>query len=135
MEGREMIGCRVKDITIHSRENCYQFTPEQMQAIESKSASLRLEAGTNIIKIQKGLFNSHATPGSKGEPVVLLWIYGGKFANQKTNVEVEASWSTLNGYEDALVLQVSEPASLCAFFFDTDLEDNEGEIQLSIVRI
>lgn len=130
-----MIGCSVRDITIHSRENCYQFTPAQMQTIESQSASVQLEAGTNIIKIQAGTFNSHATPGSKGEPIVLLWIYGGKFMNQKAGVEVEASWSTLNGYDDALVLEVKSPTTLCAFFFDTNLEDNEGEVQLSIVRI
>jgi hypothetical protein len=130
-----MIGCSVRGITIHSRENCYQFTPAQMKTIESQSASVQLEAGTNIIKIQTGTFNSHATPGSKGEPIVLLWIYGGKFINQKAGVEVEASWSTLNGYDDALVLEVKSPTTLCAFFFDTNLEDNEGEVQLSIVRI
>lgn len=130
-----MIGCNVRDITVHSRDNCYQFTPTQMQTIESQSASVQLEAGTNIIKIQNGTFNSHAVPGSKGEPVVLLWIYGGQFVNQKAGVEVEASWSTLNGYDDALVLDVKTPTTLCAFFFDTNLEDNEGEVQLSIVRI
>jgi hypothetical protein len=130
-----MIGCSVRGITVHSRENCYQFTPAQMQTIESQSASVHLEAGTNIIKIQAGTFNSHATLGSKGEPIVLLWIYGGKFMNQKAGVEVEASWSTLNGYDDALVLEVKSPTTLCAFFFDTNLEDNEGEVQLSIVRI
>lgn len=106
-----------------------------MQTIETQSASLPLEAGTNIIKIQRGDFKSHAVAGSKGEPIVLLWIYGGRFVNQKAGVEVEASWSTLNGYNDALVLEVATPTTLCAFFFDTNLEDNEGEVELSVVRV
>ncbi|HEY9887237.1 MAG TPA: hypothetical protein V6D02_02485, partial [Candidatus Obscuribacterales bacterium] len=73
--------------------------------------------------------------GGAAEPVVLLWIYGGKVINKKTNVEVGATWASLNGFDDALVMDVVEPATLCAFFFDTHTSDNEGELTLSVVRI
>jgi hypothetical protein len=55
--------------------------------------------------------------------------------NQKTGVEVGATWSSLNGFDDTLTLEVLEPATLCAFFFDTYAEDNQGEVQLTVVRI
>jgi hypothetical protein len=65
----------------------------------------------------------------------MLWIYGGTFINKKTNVSVQATWSTLNGDDDTLTLDVLETTTLCAFFFDSYLEDNEGEVTLSVVKI
>ncbi|MGB8701749.1 MAG: hypothetical protein WCD18_20220 [Thermosynechococcaceae cyanobacterium] len=111
------------------------LTPEQMRQIEAKATSTPLEIGTHIVKIRSGAFNYLSGSGHAGEPFVLLWVYGGKFVNKKTNVEVNATWSTLNGYDDALILEVKERATLSAFFLDTHLDDNEGEIALSIVRI
>jgi hypothetical protein len=130
-----MEGCVVTDLKVHSRENCFLLTSEQMQQLERTSVSVQLEPGTNIVKIREGSFNYQSDPNHRGEPLVMLWIYGGKFTNKKTNVEVGATWSSLNGYDDALVLDVVEPATLCAFVFDTNLEDNKGELSLSIVRI
>jgi hypothetical protein len=130
-----MEGCIVTDLKVHSKENCFVLTPEQMQMLEQTSVSTALEAGTNIVKIREGSFNYQSGSDHGGEPLVLLWIYGGKFINKKTNVEVGATWSSLNGYDDALVLEILEPATLCAFVFDTHLEDNNGELLLSIVRI
>jgi hypothetical protein len=130
-----MEGCIVTDLKVHSRENCFQLTSEQMQHLEQTSVSTTLEPGTNIVKIREGSFSYQSESNHRGEPLVLLWIYGGKFINKKTNVEVGATWSSLNGYDDALVLEVLESATLCAFVFDTHLEDNNGELLLSIVRI
>jgi hypothetical protein len=130
-----MEGCIVTDLKVHSRENCFQLTSEQMQQLEQTSVSTTLEPGTNIVKIREGSFSYQSESNHRGEPLVLLWIYGGKFINKKTNVEVGATWSSLNGYDDALVLEVLESATLCAFVFDTHLEDNNGELLLSIVRI
>ncbi len=131
-----MEGCVVTDLKIHSRNNCYRLSPEQMQQIQSEiSVSVPLEPGINIVKIQSGTFGYRSAVGGPGEPLVLLWIYGGKVVNKKTNVEVDATWSSLNGYDDTLTLEVRETATLCAFFFDTHLEDNDGEVNLSIVRI
>lgn len=130
-----MEGCIVTDLKVHSKENCFLLTPEQMQMLEQTSVSTTLEPGTNIVKIREGSFSYQSDSEHSGEPLVLLWVYGGKFINKKTNVEVGATWSSLNGYDDALVLEVIEPATLCAFVFDTHLEDNNGELLLSIVRI
>jgi hypothetical protein len=130
-----MEGCVVTDLNVHSRQHCCLLTSEQMQAIEQTGVSTQLEKGTNLVKIRDGVFNYRGGSGHPGEPVVLLWIYGGKFINQKTNVEVGSTWSTLNGYADALVLEVIEPTTLCAFFFDTHIDDNEGEILISVVKI
>jgi hypothetical protein len=128
-----MEGCVVTDIKVHSKHNCYHLSLEQMQALQDKGVSVKLEPGTNIVKIREGSVRYMA--GTNAEPYVLLWIYGGKVINQKTNVEVNATWASLNGYDDALVMEVVEPATLCAFFFDTHTGDNDGELTLSVVRI
>lgn len=130
-----MEGCVVTELKVHSQQHCCLLSSEQMKMIEETSASTMLERGTNIVKIREGAFNYRSGSGHSGEPVVLLWIYGGKMINKKTEVEVGSTWSTLNGYDDSLVLEVIEPVTLCAFFFDTHPDDNEGEILLSVVKI
>ncbi len=129
-----MEGCLVTDLKVHSQHNCYRLSPEQMQAIQDTGVSVQLQPGTNMVKLREGTFaysGNHPT----AEPVVLLWIYGGKVVNKKTQVEVRATWASLNGYDDVLVLDVVEPATLCAFFFDTHVPDNLGELTLSVVRV
>lgn len=130
-----MEGCAVTDLKVHSRNNCYHLSPEQMQAIQDKGVSVKLEPGTNIVKIREGTFSYTKGIENQAEPFVLLWIYGGKVINKKTDVEVAATWASLNGYDDALVMDVIEAATLCAFFFDTRIHDNDGELTLSVVRI
>lgn len=130
-----MKGCVVTELKVHSQQHCCLLSSEQMKMIEETSVSTTLEIGTNIVKIREGVFNYRSGSGHPGEAVVLLWIYGGKMINQKTEVEVGSTWSTLNGYDDSLILEVIEPVTLCAFFFDTHPDDNEGEILLSIVKI
>jgi hypothetical protein len=130
-----MDGCSVTDLTVHSKHNCFQLSPDQMEALQRTGVSLRLEIGTNIVKIRSGSFGYRSGEDSKNEPVVLLWIYGGKVINKKTSVPVNATWVSLNGYDDTLVMEVVEPATLCAFFFDTYLEDNDEELTLSVVRV
>jgi hypothetical protein len=105
-----------------------------MERLHSEvSVSTVLEPGTNLIKIESGAF-SYREGNDVGEPLVLLWIYGGSVINQKTNVPVSATWVSLNGYDDLLTLDVKESTTLCAFFFDTHLNDNNGEVHLSVVR-
>jgi hypothetical protein len=131
-----MEGCVVTDLKVHSKHNCYLLDAEAMKRLQEEiSVSTTLAPGTNVIKIRGGSFNYAVGNRQVGEPLVLLWIYGGKFINKKTNAEVSATWSSLNGYDDTLTLEVLEPATLCAFFFDTYVDDNEGEVHLSIVRI
>jgi len=131
-----MDGCVVTDLKVHSKHNCYVLPPEAMQKIEQEIAvSARLEPGINIVKIRSGSFDYITGDRHVGEPLVLLWIYGGRIINKKTGVEVEATWSSLNGYDDTLTLEVLEPATLAAFFFDTYVDDKDGDVHLSVVRI
>ncbi len=135
-----MEGCIVTDLKIHSRNNCYKLDAATLEKLQEETAvSTELQPGTYVIKIRSGAFNGafnyHTTESQTGEPLVMLWIYGGKFINKKTNIAVTATWSTLNGDDDTLTMEVLETTTLCAFFFDTHLEDNEGEVTLSIVKI
>ena len=93
-----------------------------------------LASGNYIIRIKQGIFGYHSDTETTGEPLVLLWIHGGKFINQKTHVPVNATWTTLNGYDETLCLQVLEPATLHAFFFDTYADDNNSEVIVSVVQ-
>lgn len=131
-----MEGCSVTDLKIHSKHNCYKLDAATMQKLQEETAvSTQLQAGTYVVRIRSGGFNYQGNDSLSGEPLVMLWIYGGKFINKKTNVTVEATWSTLNGFDDTLTLEVVETTTLCAFFFDSYLEDNEGELTLSVVKI
>jgi predicted nucleic acid-binding Zn-ribbon protein len=124
-----------EDIIVDSRRNCYLIDPATMRQLEQQiAASKLLEPGIYAIKIKNGTFSYRSELGRPGEPLVMFWIYGGAVVNHKTGVEVGATWSSLNGYNDVLMLEVRQPATLCAFFFDTYLDDNQGEITLSIAR-
>jgi phosphate transport system substrate-binding protein len=127
--------CSIANLIVHSQRNCYVLDAATMGQIQDKAVSKTLEPGNYLIKIQSGAFGYHSGPNSVSEPLVLLWIYGGKVTNQKTKVEVDSTWSSLNGYDDLLTLNVRETATVSAFFFDTEVEDNQGEVHLSIVRM
>ncbi len=131
-----MQGCTVTDLKIHSKHNCYKLDAQAMEKLQAETAvSSPLQPGTYVIRIRSGGFNYQGDESQSGEPLVMLWIYGGQFINKKTNITVGATWSTLNGFDDTLTLDVVETTTLCAFFFDSYLEDNEGELTLSIVKI
>lgn len=124
-----------EDIVVDSCQNCFLIAPAVMRQLEQQiSVSRTLEPGTYAIKIKNGTFSYRSELGRPGEPLVMFWIFGGAVVNQKTGIEVGATWSSLNGYSDVLMLEVRQPATLCAFFFDTYLEDNQGEVTLSIAR-
>jgi hypothetical protein len=128
--------CAITHLVVHNRSNCFQLDPEQMRRLQEEVAvSTTLDPGTYLIRIKSGAFGYRSLSDYPGEPLVLLWIYGGSMINQKNNVEVKATWSTLNGYADALNLRVLEPVKLCAFFLDTYVADNEGEVDLSVVKL
>jgi hypothetical protein len=118
------------ELTVHSKNNCFQVSPEEMKAMQDKAMSFSLSPGTNKISIQSGNF-SHQF-GQSGEPLVMLWIYGGQVTNHQTKVPVQSTWSSLNGYTDRLVLDVKETAIVSAFFFDDTEGENHGEISLSV---
>ncbi|WP_143172834.1 hypothetical protein [Scytonema sp. HK-05] len=122
-------------LTIDTKNNCYVINPDQMNHLQQNVAtSFTLEKGTFDIKITGGRY-SYAKAKTEGEPFVLLWIYGvdgRKFINKTTGYEVGATWTTLNGYNDHLQLEVKDKAVINALFFDVNKDDNSGSIELSI---
>jgi hypothetical protein len=126
----------ITDLVVNSAKNCYQLTKEQMEAIQNKGVTAELTQGIYVIRIKEGTFDYvKDSENLESEPIVMLWIYGGKFKNLKTHKQVSAGWSTLNGYDDTLTLAVSEPSKLCAFFFDTEINDNGGDVTVSVVKV
>lgn len=130
-----MTATDIKDLVVDSKTNAYKLTPDQMSDIQKTGVATSLEAGIHVVRIRKGGFDYVGGDAQTGEPIVMLWIYGGKFKNLKSGIEVPAGWSTLNGYDDTLTLAVSEPVTLCAFFFDVQIEDNAGAVTVSTVKV
>ncbi|MEA5472047.1 substrate-binding domain-containing protein [Spirulina sp. 06S082] len=122
-------------LTVDSKANCYPLDTQQLSYLESGSNTIELNPGVYVIRIESGLFNYWPDFQQKfaGEPWVLLWFYGGKFINKKTNLEVGCTWAALNGYDDTITLEVIETVKLSALFFDTYKDDNVGQIVLSIL--
>ncbi|WP_375504282.1 hypothetical protein, partial [uncultured Nostoc sp.] len=122
-------------LTIDTKNNCYVIDRDQMNNLQQNVAtSFTFEKGTFDIKITDGRY-SYAKNKTEGEPFVLLWIYGADgstFINKSTGFEVGATWTTLNGYNDNLKLEVKKKAVLNALFFDVNNADNSGAINLSI---
>ncbi len=115
---------------VDSKRNCYQLSGEQSDRMKRSAASMSLETGKYRIRIKEGSFaydNRHP-----GEPLALLRIQGGRFMNQQTGVNVNSTWATLNGLDDAMIVHVYEPTMLYAFYMDTFVEDNQGEVTLDV---
>ncbi|BCL40207.1 hypothetical protein [Nostoc sp. MS1] len=106
-------------LTIDTKTNCYVIDANQMKNMQQNVAtSFVFEKGTFDIRIIRGRY-SHSNTTTSGEPFVLLWIYGDNgstFINRSTGFEVGATWTTLNGYNDTLKLEVKERAVLNALF-------------------
>lgn len=120
------------DIIVDTQKNSFLLEPEVLHKLEQTAASTKLNPGLYVIRIKSGSFNYWGDANKPSEPLVVLWIHG-KFINLKTNVEVPATWSTLNGYDDTLTLKVLETTTVSALFFDTNVKDNAGEVVISIL--
>jgi phosphate transport system substrate-binding protein len=128
--------CHIQRLVVHSKNHCFELDTEQMRRIQQEVAvSQALETGNYFIRIKEGAFGYRGAIGTQAEPYVILWIYGGKVINTQTGIPVMSTWCSLNGYDDALTLQVLEPATLCALFFDTYVNDNNGEVTVSVVKL
>lgn len=88
-----------------------------------------LPPGTYTLRLQED-----GGTGDRPEPVALLWLYGGRFINQDTAMEVNTTWCSLNGYDDTLTLTILEPTTLAAFFCNADRPTPEVEMALAITR-
>ena len=127
--------CAYRRLTIRSNSDCLVLEQAQLDRLQSLGNSIPLSPGSYIIRINSGTFSYWPdAPMFEPEPWVMLWIYGGRFINQATNIAVGATWVTLNGYDDALKLEVLEGTNLCALFLDTYKYDNVGQIILSILE-
>ncbi|MGB3536374.1 MAG: DUF4912 domain-containing protein [Microcoleaceae cyanobacterium] len=126
--------CEIQHLSVDSRRHCFRLSSEEMSALQDTAITHVLEPGIKIIRIKSGAFGYSANDSNR-EPFVLLWISGGKFINKKTNIPVNSTWSSLNGYAETLTLEVLEQTTLSAFFFDTNPEDNEGTVTLSVVQL
>jgi len=122
-------------LTIDTKQNCYVINTDQMNNLQQNVAkSLTLNKGTFDIQITSGTY-SYRADNTAGEPFVFLWIYGldgSTFINTKTGVETGGTWTTLNGYNDKLQLDIKEKAVVCALFFDIYSGDNQGQVTVSI---
>jgi len=121
----------MKNLTVDSKKNCLLVDKAWMENLQNEAASATLEPGMYVLRIKSGAFSYGE--GMAGEPFVLLWIYGGKFINLKTNVETSATWSSLNGYDDTMTLEVKEKITVSALLLDVYEKDNSGEIVVSIL--
>ncbi len=125
----------VTELKVHSRDNCYRLSPDQMNAIQNKGVSVTMTPGINVVKLLETEVPYTTGIGAQADPWILLWIYGGRFVNRQTNVEVVATWTSLNGYHDSLTFDVVEPTTLCAFLFDTNTGNHSGELTLSVTTL
>ena len=125
----------IEQLQLHSQTHRFPLETDYLNALQGVAATQALSQGIYKIFIKDGVFGDRADPKHSGEPWVLVFLAGGRVINQKTQVPVSATWSTLNGYADRLVVEVIEPTILHAVFVDTDVEDNEGEMTVSIERL
>lgn len=125
----------MKLLTIDTKNSCYVIDANAMNHLQQDVASsFTLEKGTFDIKITSGRY-SYAQSETEGEPLVVLWIYGvdgSTFINKNTGAETGATWTTLNGYNKKLQLEVKEKAVICALFFDVNNSDNKGDVNLLV---
>jgi len=126
---------RMQLLTIDTKANCYVIDPSGMNGLQENVASkMTLTQGNYAIQITSGN-QSYSNNIEAGEPAVLLWIYGtdgSTFVNQETGVETGATWTTLNGYQHKLQLEVKQQVVVCALFFKVGNQENSGAVNLSI---
>jgi hypothetical protein len=120
----------VQELKVHSQQNCLALSMDEMQRIENNaSVSISLDPGIHLIKLRQEMADSSPTL----EPAVMFWIYGGSVINRSTDTEVTQTWTSLQGYDDVLALDVKQSAQLCALFFGT--ESHPGQLSLSVAKL
>ncbi|MEG4007888.1 hypothetical protein QUA41_19400 [Microcoleus sp. Pol11C1] len=124
-------------LTVDSKTNCYPLDGNYLSTLKKANAnSIELAPGNYRVKIRE----SNATYGAEAknfqlEPWALLLIQGGKFISKLTGNEVSESWCSLNGFKDDVIFEVKQKTTISGFFFDTYIEDNEGQVVLEINNI
>ncbi|MGB5636656.1 MAG: hypothetical protein WBM86_28290, partial [Waterburya sp.] len=101
---------------------------------QNVASTFTCEAGTYELQISGGSYR-YADSDSEIEPSILIWIYGvdgSTFINQNVGMETGVTWTTLNGYNDRLQLEVKQQAVVCALLFDTKDRERHGNLNLLI---
>ncbi|MCJ8279338.1 MAG: hypothetical protein MJK14_05215 [Rivularia sp. ALOHA_DT_140] len=124
----------MKTLTIDTKDNCYIIDPGQMNNLQQNVAkSLTLNKGIYDIKIVEGSY-SYAKAKGQAEAFIILWMYaenGSTFININTGFETGATWTTLNGTEDTLKIEVKDKVVVCALFLDVNNNDNSGSVRVA----
>jgi phosphate transport system substrate-binding protein len=125
-----------RHITLNATTNAFLLDGDQVNRLQHQTAvSKDLQPGHYQVRITQGSFSYRPLTEHAGEPLVMLWMKGGQVVNAKTNHPVSGAWTTLNGYGDTLDLQVVEPTTLLAFFVDTNVQDNNGEVTVVVEQV
>jgi hypothetical protein len=126
-----MNGCITQKMIVDGVKNCYVL-PNGMEPLEQTAATLELNPGIHVIRINKGTF-SYFADGEEPRASVLLWIAGGKFTHNASKQPISAGWACLNGDNDTCTIEVAESTTVHALFLDTYRDDNQGKIELAVL--
>lgn len=130
----ETASCTVSELKVDSQHNYFALDAEAAAMLRQTAVSVELQTGTQLIQFRDDRGDHRDFPAAR-EPVVMLWISGGRVINRRTGVAVETTWATLNGFDDTITLEVLEPSILRAFFLDTAEAEHSGQVEITIVRI
>ena len=122
-----------QELTIDSQNHTYTIDENNISALQSRANRILLTPGCYVLTLEQNQSNPINT-SIVTEACIILWIYGGRFVNKQTNVEAASTWTTLNGYNDRLTLEVIEPTTVCALFFDTTSTTEARQLTLLILK-
>jgi phosphate transport system substrate-binding protein len=122
-------------IMLNRPTNTYVLDAMQVTQLTQQAAVQQaLSPGHYTLKIAEGNFSYRPLAEHPGEPLVMLWLKGGKLIGDRAQVETTDTWLTLNGYGDEYRVQILEPTTLHAFFVDTHKDDNAGEVTVKVTK-
>jgi Domain of unknown function (DUF4912) len=122
-------------IMLNRPTNTYVLDGAQVTQLTQQAAVQQaLTPGHYTLKIAEGNFSYRPLAEHPGEPLVMLWLKGGKLIGDRAQVETQDTWLTLNGYGDEYKVQILEPTTLYAFFIDTHKQDNAGEVTVKVTK-
>lgn len=120
-------------LMINSQDHTYPLDEENVSTLQANAKHIPLETGYYILTLDVQTVNN-AELDAISEPIIMLWLEGGRFINQKTGVEVTSTWTTLNGYNDSLALNVLESTNVYAVFFNTTAQIAGSQLTLLILK-
>jgi phosphate transport system substrate-binding protein len=121
-------------IMLNRPTNTYVFDTEQAARLQQAAVQQVLQPGHYTLKIKDGRFGYRPLSDHPGEPLVMLWLKGGRLIGDRTEMETADTWLTLNGYGDEYKVQILEATTLYGFFVDTYRDDNNGEVTVQVTQ-